>query len=51
MIGDLVLVLLVVIVAAGGGIALGMLLAPRIERLASRGHPPPPEEPGDDRES
>ncbi len=34
MIGDLVVFLVIVAVAAGGGIALGMLAAPRIAGLA-----------------
>jgi hypothetical protein len=40
------------VVVGGAGIALGMLLAPRIGRLAEGGeHEAAPEEPGDERES
>jgi hypothetical protein len=50
-IGDLVIVAAIVAVGGVGGIVLGMLLAPRIGRLAERGDdPPPPEEIADDRE-
>lgn len=49
--GDLVLVIGIAVVAGVGGIVLGMLLAPRIGRLAERAEDPAPaEEPGDERE-
>jgi hypothetical protein len=49
--GDLIVVLGIALVAGVGGIVLGMLLAPRIGRLAERGRTPAPaEEPGDERE-
>ena len=35
--GDLVVVVAIVVVGGVGGIVLGMLLAPRIGRLAERG--------------
>ena len=51
MIGDLLVFVAIVAVAGGAGIALGMLLAPRIGRLADRGAAPPEtKEPGDQRE-
>jgi hypothetical protein len=49
--GDLLVVLGIALVAGVGGIVLGMLVAPRIGRLAERDEDPPPdEEPGDARE-
>ncbi|MGZ8502292.1 MAG: hypothetical protein ACXWW6_05500 [Candidatus Limnocylindrales bacterium] len=49
--GDLVIVAAIVIVGGVGGIVLGMLLAPRIDRLAERGDDATaPEETTDDRE-
>lgn len=49
--GDLVVVIGIAVVAGAGGVVLGMLLAPRIGRLAQRPEDPaPPEEPGDERE-
>ncbi len=51
MTGDLVVFVLIVVVAGGAGLALGMLLAPRIGRLAERGDDPAAtKEPGDQRE-
>jgi hypothetical protein len=51
-IGDVILVVVIAGLAAVGGIVLGMLLAPRIGRLAEGGeHEAAPEEPGDERES
>jgi hypothetical protein len=50
-IGDLVVVIGIVVVAGVAGIALGMLLAPRIGRLIERGdETTTPEESGDDRQ-
>lgn len=50
--GDLVVVAAIVIVGGVGGIVLGMLLAPRIARLAECGDDATaPEEIVDDRES
>jgi hypothetical protein len=47
--GDLVVLVGIVVVAGAAGIALGMLLAPRIGRLAERADPLPiPEDSGDD---
>ena len=49
--GDLVVVAAIVVVGGVGGIVLGMLLAPRIGRLAERGDDATaPEEIADDRE-
>lgn len=49
--GDLAIVVAIVVVAGAGGIVLGMLLAPRIGRLAERGDDATaPEEIVDDRE-
>ena len=48
--GDLVVFIGIVIVAGSAGIALGMLLAPRIGRLAERADPATTEETGDERE-
>jgi hypothetical protein len=51
-IGDLVVLVGIVVVAGAAGIALGMLLAPRIGRLMERGDETvTPEESGDDRQS
>lgn len=50
MIGELLLFGAIVVVAGGAGIALGMLLAPRIGRLVERGDPAPPEEPVEPRD-
>ena len=51
MTGDLIVFVGIVVVAGAAGIALGMLLAPRIGRLAERGQDPATtEEPGDQRE-
>jgi hypothetical protein len=47
--GDLVVLVGIVVVAGAAGIALGMLLAPRIGRLAERSDDTSTtEEPGDD---
>jgi hypothetical protein len=49
--GDFVVFVLIVVIAGGAGVGLGMLLAPRIGRLAERGDDPAlTEEPGDQRE-
>jgi gas vesicle protein len=49
--GDLVVVVAIVLVGGVAGIVLGMLLAPRIGRLAERGDDAnAPEETADDRE-
>lgn len=49
--GDLVILAGIVLVAGAAGIALGMLLAPRIGRLVERGgDTTEPEESGDDRQ-
>ena len=49
--GDLVIVAVIVVAGGVGGIVLGMLLAPRISRLAERGEDATaPEEIADDRE-
>jgi hypothetical protein len=48
--GDLIVFVAIVVVAGSAGIALGMLLAPRIGRLAERADPATIEEPGDERE-
>ena len=49
--GDLVVFVVIVAVAGGAGVALGMLLAPRIGRLAEPGEDPAAtEESGDQRE-
>ncbi len=50
MIGDLLIFVAIVAVAGGAGIALGMLLAPRIGRLVERGEAAPPEEPDEPRD-
>jgi len=49
-IGDLVVVALIVVVGGAGSVVLGMLLAPRIARLAERNEDPAPEDPSDARE-
>ena len=52
MIGDLLVLMVIVLVAAGGGIALGMLVAPRLGRLVERSQDEaPPEDPRDDLEA
>jgi hypothetical protein len=49
--GDLAIFVAIVIVAGAAGIALGMLVAPRIGRLAEHADDPPtPEETGDDQQ-
>jgi hypothetical protein len=49
--GDLLVFIAIVAVAGGAGVALGMLLAPRIGRLAERGDDPAAtEESADQRE-
>ncbi len=50
MIGDLVWVALIALVAGSGAVVLGMLLAPRIGRLAERDQAADSEEPADDRD-
>jgi hypothetical protein len=49
-IGDLVVVALIALGAGSAAIMLGMLLAPRIGRLAESDEGAEREEPGDDRE-
>ena len=49
MIGEFLIFVAIAAVAGGAGIALGMLLAPRIGRLVERGDAPP-EEPAEHRE-
>jgi hypothetical protein len=48
MTGDLIVFMTILIVAGGGGIALGMLLAPRLARWAESRGKQDPEEPGAD---
>ena len=48
--GDVAIMALIVVVAGGAGIALGMLLAPRIGRLVERGDDAAAGEAADDRE-
>jgi hypothetical protein len=48
--GDLIVFVAIVVVAGSAGIALGMLLAPRIGRLAERSDPATTEETDDERE-
>jgi hypothetical protein len=48
MIGDLIVFVVIIVVAGGGGIALGMLLAPRLARRAEPDGVQDPEEPGAD---
>ena len=48
--GDVAIMALIVIVAGGAGIALGMLLAPRIGRLVERGDDAAPGESSENRE-
>ena len=50
MTGDLLVFVVIVVIAGGAGVGLGMLLAPRIGRLAERGDDPAvTEESGDQR--
>jgi hypothetical protein len=48
MTGDLIVFAAILVVAGGGGIALGMLLAPRLARWAESRGKQEPEEPGAD---
>jgi hypothetical protein len=48
--GDVAIMAVIVVVAGGAGIALGMLLAPRIGRLVERGDDAAPAEPAETRE-
>jgi hypothetical protein len=48
--GDVAIMALIVVVAGGAGIALGMLLAPRIGRLVERGDDAAAGESADNRE-